>query len=262
MSIWGFDMSDSQNPENQAPNGNQRNSRFANVAFAFLTAALLGGCDFQEDLVTLEIPTAPPQPFQALLPEEGPEVQPAEQEAEGPSRAFGYITAEDAIEICQGDEFFGDENVGTCLAPGGEGYYIWIDSDTVILVDRENPYLQSFQMAALGLDISQDTYLEKVRRWPVLIPLFFSVGTAGWTCGATVVSVISVVAAPTSPWWAGGCVVSLATFGVTAYLISDDAKTGARAFIESLEREADARYNYCRIEGGSDEPCRENAEGR
>ena len=90
-------------------------SSLASLAFAFLTAALIGGCDFQGDLVPLEIPTAPPQPFQASVPEEVPEVEPAEQENVGPS------TSEDAIEFCQGNELFGDEDVGTCPAPGGRG---------------------------------------------------------------------------------------------------------------------------------------------
>src|SRR4030067_1852479 len=70
-------------------------SSLASLAFAFLTAALIGGCDFQGDLVPLEIPTAPPQPFQASVPEEVPEVEPAEQENGGPSRTFGDIRYEE-----------------------------------------------------------------------------------------------------------------------------------------------------------------------
>ena len=255
-------MSASHCPKNKSIAANQATARPVPVAFAFLAAIFLGGCDFQGHLVPLELPTAPPQPFQGSVPEEELEIKPAEQAPERPSRTFGDITSEAAIEICQGHEFFGDEDVGTCLAPGGEGYYVWIDPDLVILVDRADPYLQSFQIASLSREIEQAGWRETLSNWPNIPILLFETGAAGVSCGATIGSLLSGVAAPTSPLWGGGCVASLVALGATGYSVSVDAEAGAKAIIEFQQRDSDARYNYCRMEGGSDEQCREQAEGR
>lgn len=228
------------------------------TAMGLLLSVGLSACafDFKAQITPLVLATAPSQYVPGAV--EPATAEPPTQAAVTvtPSRGFGEFSSAQAIELCQGNEFFGDEYVGTCLAPGGEGYYVWIDPERVILVDRANPYLQSFQIAALSRELEQATYRAVRRKWPILVVTLFEVGTAGVSCGATIVSLLSGVAAPSTPFWGGGCVASLAAFGATAYSISDDAETGAKAYVGFQQRDSDARYNYCRIEGGSDEQCR------
>jgi hypothetical protein len=223
-------------------------------------ALLLAGCKFESDISPLELATAPPQPFGAFSPDEQ-EVDELEQTPSPPSRSFGDITSADAIARCEGRELAGDEEIGACLAPGGDAYYVWISPDDVRLVDRNNSYLVSFRFSALNRHVSQETVAEKLRQLPKLGLVLFDTLGAGVTCGGTIVTAATGGGIPASAVLGGGCAYLLYRFSIDSVGISFDAQAFSEAIVSSWQHESDAEYNFCRMEGGSDADCRQSTQG-
>jgi len=115
---------------------------------AFL-GVLLGGCKFEPDIPPLILPTAPSQPFQDFDPDEGEPLLASDAQSPTLAQEKKDPISARAIDLCGGHDFDGDEQVGSCLAPGGETYYVWIDPATVLEVDRNDAHLASFRFAAI-----------------------------------------------------------------------------------------------------------------
>ena len=222
-----------------------------------MVLAGLVGCKFEPDIEPLILPDAPQQPFMEFKPGEG-KVQESSPEVVTPAPSFDVLRSRDAIEFCQQKEYFGDKDVGSCLKPEGESYYVWIAPDNVQLVDRNNPYLQSFRFVALNRKAKLDKIDDKVHKWPDLFLLVIEVYAAGGTCGGAIVSGSSGVGLPIALGLVGGCIASTGALGYTADGITRDAEDLAEAIISFLSLEPDAEYNFCRMEGYSDEECRDN----
>jgi len=142
--------------------------RFANpyvrLAIWGLLLASAASCEFEPDIEPLILPDAPAQGFQEFSPEQ-PEVEELAPGDAAAAQSFGGLTSEDAIEMCQEREFYGDAEVGTCLAPGGESYFVWADPDDVRVVERADPFLQAFQFSALNRAESENTFFEMLQGW-------------------------------------------------------------------------------------------------
>jgi hypothetical protein len=67
-----------------------------------------------------------------------------------PPKLLDLLTSDEAIDLCEEREYHGDETMGSCLAPGGDSYYVWISPEEVMEVDRTNEFLQAFRFAALN----------------------------------------------------------------------------------------------------------------
>jgi len=216
------------------------------------------GCQFEEDLVTLEIPTAPPQPFSQYSQEEQePQVEELPQSQQPPATTpFGALTSAGARELCGDREDYGDENVGSCLAPGGEAYYVWIAPDQVLLVARDDPYIQAFRFAALNRADNQGAVDELLAQWPELGVLGVELFAAGTTCGGAIASGSTGVGLIVAAALATGCVGSVVAFIWTGIEIAQDVQqlVDSATAVGNLER--DAQYNFCRMQGGSDAGCR------
>ena len=221
----------------------------------------LSGCQFESDLVTLEIPTAPPQPFsQDAQQGQAPQVEDLAQPQQPPdTTAFGALTSAEAKNLCEGREYYGDDNVGSCLAPGGDSYYVWIAPDQVLLIDRNDPYLQAFRFAALNRADKQGKVDELLAQWPELGLLFLEGYGAGVTCGGAIASGSTGVGLVVAAALATGCVGTLAAFLWTGVGIARDAQELVESAIAVGDLERDAQYNFCRMQGGSDAEC--GAEG-
>ena len=102
---------------------------------------------FTPDVEPLVIDEAGDQPFQDPSIQEAESVDEIDDEEPEPSSGFEGFTSADAIAICEEREYFGDENVGMCLAPGGESYYVWVARDTVFAVARYSAYFGAFAPA-------------------------------------------------------------------------------------------------------------------
>jgi len=126
------------------------------------------------------------------------------------------MSSRDAIEICEEDEYFGDEDVGSCLKPGGESYYVWIAPDNVRLVDRNNIYLHSFRLVALNRKAKLNKFVNLVHKWPELFLLMIEVFAVGGTCGGAIASGITGAGLPATLVLAGGCIASTGALGYTA----------------------------------------------
>jgi hypothetical protein len=221
---------------------------------------LLAGCKFQSDIQPLELATAPPQPFGAFAPDEQ-ELEELDQTPAALSRTFGDITSADAIARCEGRELAGDEQVGACLAPGGDAYYVWINPDDVRLVDRNNPHLVSFRFSALNRHLSQETVAEKLQELPKLGLVLFDTLGVGVTCGGAIATALTGGGIPASVVLGGGCAYLAYRFSMDSVGISFNAKDFSEALIASWQHESDAEYNLCRMDGGSDANCRQTGEG-
>lgn len=219
-----------------------------------LLLASVASCKFEPDIEPLILPDAPPQALQEFSPEQ-PQVQELAPEEAAPPASFGDLNSEDAIELCQEREFYGDAEVGTCLAPGGESYFVWVTADDVRVVNRGDPFLQAFQFSALNRAANEDIYFDKLQKW-WQIPLLVIEGlTVGVTCGGAIGTALTGAGLVVTGPLAGGCVASGTAFGYTADQITRDAQALVDAVSGFSRHEADARYNFCRMEGHSDEEC-------
>ena len=150
----------------------------------------------------------------------------------------------------------GDENVGACLAPGGDAYYVWITRDDVRLVDRSNPFLGSFRFSSLNRSINLETVSEKRKEWPKVGLVLLDTLGVGVACGGTIGSALTGGGIPVSVILGGGCVYMAYRFSVDSVGISHYAETGVNAFIAFRQHELDATYEFCRMEGRSDADCK------
>lgn len=139
--------------------------------------------------------------------------------------------------------------MGTCLALGGESYYVWIEPGRVLEVARDNPYLLDFRTAsdlrksAIGARDDARRSLTKL----ILLP-FEILGLAA--CG------IALVPGPQQLIAVPVCAGDLLAIGFTADGIARDGEDFANAIIEEQNQFKDAAYNFCRMEGFSDAECR------
>ena len=173
----------------------------------------LYGCEFEPDIAPLEFPTAPPQPFSQTsgdLSASEAEVLPDEE-----SRAttgFGDLSSEEAIGLCGESEYFGDESMGTCLAPGGDSYFAWVGSGQVMLVDRNDPYVQAFRFATLHRAEAQANVDNLASQWPELGLLGVEALAVGVTCGGAIASGATGIGLLWAGILAGGCAGSFGAF--------------------------------------------------
>lgn len=215
------------------------------LAGTVIVSVLLSACEFEftPDVVPLELGTAPPESFSER-------VSPQEQQGQPP------FTSADAIDACGGTEVTGDELMGSCLAPGGESYYIWISAEEVLLVSRDDPHIQAFRFAAVNRAEEQGTVDEMLSKWPGLGVLALEFMAAGGTCGGALASGATGVGLVVSAALASGCVASVGGFLWTSVLIAGDAQDLVESAIDADRYRTDAAYNYCRMQGGSDAECR------
>ncbi len=168
---------------------------------------------------------------------------------------FGDLSSEEAISLCGEREYFGDESMGSCLAPGGDSYFVWVGSNQVMLVDRSDPYLQAFRFAALNRAAEQADVNEILGQWPELALLGLEVLAIGGTCGGAIASGATGIGLLWAGILAGGCAGSFGAFLWTGAGIARDAQDYVESVIAVGTHEKDANYNFCRMQGGSDANC-------
>jgi hypothetical protein len=165
-----------------------------------------------------------------------------------PSIPMDNITSEDAIELCGESEYFGDQDMGVCLGPGGESYYVWIVSDKVMKVTRDNPFLSEFRSAVIERksEISKrDATIGSL--WKVILLPFEILGLT--SCG------VALTPGPQQLPAIPICLGDLTAIGFTADAIVRDGESLANAIINVNQRSKDAAYNFCLMEGKTYAEC-------
>lgn len=166
------------------------------------------------------------------------------------------MTSTEAIEACRDREYYGDETMGSCLAPGGDSYYVWISPEELMEVDRNNEYLQAFRFSALNRSNEIGEMRELIRSWPNLPLFFIEIVGIGPLCGGAIVSIMSGAGIVATGPLAGGCVGDVIALGVTADKITRDAEELANSVNDFYIYQIEAVYNFCRMEGKPDEQCK------
>lgn len=214
-----------------------------------------GEIEFTPDITPLLPVTSAPQPFgqtpDPLL--QTPEVL---REPEVIPLPLSLMTSEIALLLCDANEYFGDESVGSCLAPGGGSYFVWLSPERVIEVNRNHEFLLAFRFSALNRKEEMAKIGELMRKVPGVGLLIGELIGAGATCGSTLVSILTgaglVVTAPLG----GGCLLSLTAFGYSADGIARNAEDLVNSLNNFYQYHIEAAYNFCRMEGKSDAECR------
>ena len=129
--------------------------------------------------------------------------------------------------------------------------------DEVIEVSRDDPYLQAFRLAALNRQSRLSKIEDLAAQWPELGLLLFELYAAGGSCGGAAVAAMTGAGIPLAVALLLGCGGSVAGFLYTGNEIARDAGDLANAMIAWWQHDSDARYNFCRMEGGSDADCRD-----
>lgn len=227
------------------------------VGLSVSVSVLLAACEvsFEPDVVPLVIEEAPRAAFEngGIDTDSASEL---ESQVPGDPAGFGVLDSSDAIAVCGEIELVGDSQTGSCLAPGGEAYYVWIDPDSVLLVSRDDEHLIAFREAAGKHTSSLTEVDELVGKWPELILFGGEILAAGLTCGGAVAAGATGVGLIVSALLASGCVGSLAAFGYTGVTITQDAQSLVESVDDVNRYATDAVYNHCRMEGKSDADCR------
>jgi len=220
------------------------------VRAVLVGSALLVACGFQPHIEPLVIGTVPPQPFQASTSIQGTPPDLDQPFPTTPPPPTGSITSGAAIEFCAGLQFYGDEDVGTCLAPGGQTYYVWSDPSNVLEVSGDHPQLDAFRLAALQRLAAQTTFRSKLFDVTKKLAPFPIELAALASCGiAAVPNPGQLIAIPV-------CLGDLIAIGFTSVAVTKDADASAKALIDFYLRNLDAGYSSCLMQGGTDAQCR------
>ncbi len=227
------------------------------VCISVGVSMLLSSCEvsFEPDIEPLVIEEAPGEAFANGEIDSESSLELESQVPVDPA-TFGVLDSSDAIAVCGEMELVGDSRSGSCLAPGGEAYYVWTDSDSVLLVARDDEHLLAFREAAEKYASSLAEVEELVGKWPELVLFGAETLAAGLTCGGAVAAGATGVGLVVSALLASGCVGSLAAFGYTGVTITQDAQALVESVNDVNRYENDAAYNFCRMEGKSDADCR------
>ena len=224
----------------------------AGTVIGVLLSVSLSACEFQfeSQITPLVLATAPPQYLPGAVGASTSEQPTLPAATVTPSRGFGVFNSSQAIELCARLEMVGNERVGSCLAPAGETYYVWIEPDNVLEVARNDEYLDEFREAATkrveALGVLADEWYGGWWDLPVL-----GISTFGLT-----LCVAGAAPGPQQIPLLAGCGLDIAAWLGTGIKLANDANNTANAVIEWYDRSMDAGYNYCRMEGGSDADCR------
>jgi len=186
-----------------------------------------------------------------------PDLQPPEGFSEDiPPGLFEQLTSEQAIELCEESEYYGDETMGSCLAPGGDSYYVWISLEEVMEIDRANPFIQAFRFSALNRSDEIGEIQDFIRSWPNLPLFFLEIIGIGPLCGGAVVSILTGAGIVVTGPLAGGCVADAFAIANTADKISRDAEDFVNSLNDFYKYQIETAYNFCRMEGKSDAQCK------
>lgn len=228
------------------------------ISLFLASSLLLTACDigFTPEVEPLVIEEPGDQPFQEQPIDEAETIHELEEQDVEPSQEFDGFTSDDAIALCEEREYFGDKDVGMCLAPGGDTYYIWEAPDKVIAIERDNTYVDDFAAAVVNRANALGDVNRLARDWPRLLLLFGEVFAIGGTCGGAIFSALTGAGLIFTLPLAGGCGYSSFQFFNDAEGITRDAEDFVNSINDFIRFDADARYNYCRMEGMSDEQCR------
>lgn len=120
----------------------------------------------------------------------------------------------------------------------------------MIEVDHSNSFVLSFRTAAFDRTTAQSGMEDGVYDLGKGITLF-GVEMIGLTsCGA------SFVPGPHEIITIPVCILDLIGIGFTSIDLANDAESAVNDLIDFYSRSIDAGYNFCRMEGKSDEECR------
>jgi hypothetical protein len=153
------------------------------------------------------------------------------------------LNSKQAIKICTEDLSWGDTDKGGCLQPGGSKYYFWNNPEEVIEVkiDTSDPNQLGFLFAADNRVGSKEDFQDDFTS--------FIVGIIGFGLEVPV-----AIAACTT---IAGCALGAGALSLTGYHINetvDSMEENDKAFGKS-NRQLD--FYYCRIQGNSDQACRD-----
>lgn len=232
-----------------------RRKCFLIVIINSLLLSACGEIEFTPDITPILPVTSAPKPFgqtpDPLL--QTPEVLP---EPTAISQPLGLMTSEKALVLCDENEYFGDERVGSCLAPGGESYFVWLSPERVTEVNRNHEFLLAFRFSALNRKEEMTNIEELVRKLPALGILFGELVGVGIVCGGAIVSAMTGAGLVATAPLGGGCLLSLTAFGYSADSIARDAEGIVVSLNSFYQYQNEAAYDFCRMEGKSDAECR------
>jgi hypothetical protein len=146
--------------------------------------------------------------------------------------------------------------MGSCLAPGGSTYYVWISADEVMEVDRNDPFLQAFRFSALNRTDEISDIQDLIRNWTNLAVLGIEIAGLGPLCGLAIGSIISGAGLVVSGPLAGGCIADAFAIVNTSDEITRDAEDLVNSINDYFQYQIEAAYNYCRMEGKNDAECK------
>jgi hypothetical protein len=164
------------------------------------------------------------------------------------------LTSEEAMALCISG-MYGDSDIGSCIAPGGETYYAWSSPDRVIEVDITNPWIVEFRTAALNRSAAWEAFVktaeaEKKAIWTLGVELLLLA-----SCPAGAFSA-SFGAVPVGVGLLMVCGADILFMAFGADDIANDAEKIVVKLNDFYQRGIEADYAWCRMEGKSDEQCR------
>ncbi|HLC02503.1 MAG TPA: hypothetical protein VJK02_05660 [Anaerolineales bacterium] len=217
---------------------------------ALVASVFIAACSFQPHIEPLVIETVPPQPFGEFQPPLATDITPVPSPPPDRSLPLDNLTSSRAIDLCGGLQYYGDENVGTCLTPGGNTYYVWSDPSNVLEVAADYSQLDAFRTAAAQRLIAQTKFRDKLFDvMKKLAPLPLELAGL-MSCGvAAVPNPGQLIAVPV-------CLADLVALGFTSVGVTRDADAAATALTDFYRLNLDAGYTYCRMQGGTDGQCR------
>ena len=163
--------------------------------------------------------------------------------------------SEDAIELCNREEYYGDETMGSCLAPGGESCFVWISPDEVMEAAWDTEFLIPFRMAVLNRSDSLGALNETSLVWRDVVMILGEGVVIAPVCGGAIASGVSG-AIPAAVTLGGLCALDGFAMWNSMDNITRDAEGLVGALNDFYFHQIDAARNYCRMEGKSDAECR------
>ena len=153
--------------------------------------------------------------------------------------------SEDAIELCNREEYYGDETMGSCLAPGGESCFVWISPDEVMEAAWDTEFLIPFRMAVLNRSDSLGALNETSLVWRDVVMILGEGVVIAPVCGGAIASGVSG-AIPVAVTLGGLCVLD----GFAMWNSMDKITHEAEGFVDALNgfyiHQIDAPRNFCR----------------
>ena len=221
------------------------NLHYVIILLLLLCISGCGEIEFEPSIPPLELGTISPNrvPGTVILPDQQiPTTQPSAETLNAIEPIDGF-NSEQAMEICSEELSWGDTERGGCLQPGGSKHYLWINPEEVIEIEINisDPNLLGFLLATDNrAGALEDFHDDRGSLGVSVIALIIEVPVTGAACTTVL-----------------GCVGGVTLLSITGYYVIDNIDSVAEDLGSFAESSIQVKYYYCRIQGNSDQACRD-----